>query len=92
MGFDFAEFPKQFVIARDAPPGLDDAGRGAVGGWRVHAAPEVPLVPVEAADGSVEGLLIGWAFDGKRPLGAEAPLRLSCAESSSETPARSASA
>jgi hypothetical protein len=76
MGFDFADFPKQFIVTRTDPSGIAGAERDVFGDWRIHAAPGVPRVPVEAADGTPVGLLIGWAFDGARPLGARAPLRL----------------
>ena len=39
MGFDFADFPKQFILTRTDPPGIAGAERDVFGDWRIHAAP-----------------------------------------------------
>ena len=76
--FDFREFPKQFVISPAAGPAPAIAGarEEIAAGWRVQAAPSVPLVPIEDGGGWRVGLLIGWSIVGGRLLAHGEPLRL----------------
>jgi hypothetical protein len=79
---DFRLFPKQFVLSPLASPAPAVAGgrEESAAGWRVQAAPAVPLVPLEDARGDRVGLLIGWAILGDAMPPDGAPLRLGAEE------------
>jgi hypothetical protein len=70
MRLDFTEFPKQFLLLR-RDLAVDAGARHAeFAGWRVQAAPSVPLVVLQdGATGAQTGLLIGWAIHRGRLLG-----------------------
>jgi len=74
MGFDFADFPKQFVFSRTRLGGIAGARRAEFAGWTAHAAPRVPRIALTGPDGAQAGLLLGWVIHEGRLLADGDPL------------------
>jgi hypothetical protein len=68
MGFDFADFPKQFVLSRTRLGGVAGARTADFAGWTAHAARAVPRIALTGPDGGQTGLLLGWVIHDGRLL------------------------
>lgn len=68
MGFDFADFPKQFVLSRTPLSGIGGARTAEFAGWTAHAARAVPRIALTGPDGAQAGLLLGWVIHEGRLL------------------------
>jgi hypothetical protein len=67
-GFDFADYPKQWVISRGGFAPVRSARTISFAGWTVQAAQTLPVIELLGAGGARTGLLLGWPIHEGRLL------------------------